>query len=92
VNLWAKVLEHYLKFEGLCWVHSQKVSSSRRRWNWFKYQSRCESTLLREEPVRCHRLLVNQFLDKIKEEMPFIKKMGVIIKKKSITPKADLSA
>jgi hypothetical protein len=32
--------------------------------------------LLGEEPVRCHRLLVNQFLDKIKKEMSFIKKGG----------------
>jgi hypothetical protein len=31
---------------------------------------------LGEEPVRCHRLLVNQFLDKIKKEMSFIKKKG----------------
>jgi hypothetical protein len=48
--------------------------------------------LLGEEPVRCHRLLVNRFLDKIKEEMPFIKKKGVITKKKLIASKADLSA
>jgi hypothetical protein len=81
-----------LEVWGLCWVHSQKVLSSRRRWNWFKYQSRCGSTLLGEEPVRCHRLLVNRFLDKIKEEMSFIKKKGVITKKKPIAPKADLSA
>jgi hypothetical protein len=48
--------------------------------------------LLGEEPVHCHQLLVNWFLDKIKKEMSFIKKKGVITKKKSITPKADLSA
>jgi hypothetical protein len=48
--------------------------------------------LLGEEPVRCHRLLVNHFLDKIKKkEMSSIKKRGVITKKKSIAPKADLS-
>jgi hypothetical protein len=40
--------------------------------------------------MRCHQLLVNQFLDKIKKEISFIK-MGVITKK-SIAPKADLSA
>jgi hypothetical protein len=78
-------------FGGLRWVHSQKVSSSRRQ-NWFKYRSRCGSTLLGEELVRCHRLLVNQLLDKIKKEMSFIKKKGVITKKKSIAHKADLSA
>jgi hypothetical protein len=44
------------------------------------------------EPMHCHRLLVNRFLDKIKKEMSFIKKKGVITKKKPITPKADLSA
>jgi hypothetical protein len=48
--------------------------------------------LLGEEPVRCHRLMVNGFLDKIKKEMPFIKKKGVITKKKPIANKADLSA
>jgi hypothetical protein len=42
--------------------------------------------------MHCHRLLVNHFLDKIKKEISFIKKKGVITKEKSITPKADLSA
>jgi hypothetical protein len=41
--------------------------------------------------MRCHRLLVNQFLNKIKKRN-FIHKKGVITKEKSITPKADLSA
>jgi hypothetical protein len=41
--------------------------------------------------MRCHRLLVNRFLDKIKKEISFIKNKGVITKKKSIAPKADLS-
>jgi hypothetical protein len=48
--------------------------------------------LLGEEPMRCHRLLVNQFLDKIKKEISFIKRRGVITKEKPIAPKADLSA
>jgi hypothetical protein len=48
--------------------------------------------LLGEEPMHCHRLLVNQFLDKIKKEMSSIKKKEVITKKKPIAPKADLSA
>jgi hypothetical protein len=65
-----------LEVWGFRWVCSQKVSSSGRRQNWFKYQSRCGSTLLGEEPVRCHRLLVNWFLNKITEEMSFIKKGG----------------
>jgi hypothetical protein len=71
---------------------SQKVLGSRRRRNWFKYHSKCESMLLGEEPMRCHQLLVNRFLDKIKKEISFIKKKGVITKKKSIAPKADLSS
>jgi hypothetical protein len=92
VNLWAEVLERYSKFGGLHWVRSQKVLSSRRRQNWFKYRSRCGSKLLEEEPVCCHRLLVNRFLDKIKKEISFIKKKGVITKKKLIAPEGDLSA
>jgi hypothetical protein len=36
--------------------------------------------------MRCHRLLVNQFLSKIKKEIWFIKK-GVITKEKPITLK-----
>jgi hypothetical protein len=71
---------------------TQKVLSLRRRRNLFKYRSRCGSTLLGEESMCCHRLLVNQFLDKIKKEISFIKKKGVITKKKSIVVKADLSA
>jgi hypothetical protein len=47
---------------------------------------------LGEELVRCHQLLVNRVLDKIKKEMSFIKKKGVITKKKPIAPKDDLSA
>jgi hypothetical protein len=47
--------------------------------------------LLEGELMRCHRLLVNQFLSKIKKEIWFIKK-GVITKEKPITLKADLSA
>jgi hypothetical protein len=39
----------------------------------------------------CHRLLVNQFLNKIKKEISFIKK-GVITKEKLIAPKTDLLA
>jgi hypothetical protein len=57
-----------------------------------QYRSRCGSTLLGEEPMRCHRLLVNRFLDKIKKEISFIKKKWVVTKKKLIAPKADLSA
>jgi hypothetical protein len=48
--------------------------------------------MLGEEMMRCHRLLLNRFLDKIKKEISFIKKKGVITKKKPIAPKADLSA
>jgi hypothetical protein len=48
--------------------------------------------MLGEEMMRCHQLLLNRFLDKIKKEISFIKKKGVITKKKSIAPKADLSA
>jgi hypothetical protein len=48
--------------------------------------------MLEEELVRCHRLLVNRFLDKIKKEISFRKKKGVITKKKLIAPEADLSA
>jgi hypothetical protein len=63
----------------------------KKKWNWFKYRFRCRSTLLEGEPMRCHRLLVNQFLNKIKKRN-FIHKKGVITKEKSIAPKADLSA
>jgi hypothetical protein len=42
--------------------------------------------------MRCHRLLVNWFLDYIKKEISFIKKKGVIKKEKPIAPKAYLSA
>jgi hypothetical protein len=41
--------------------------------------------------MRCHRLLVNRFLNKIKKRN-FIDKKGVITKEKPIAPKADLSA
>jgi hypothetical protein len=92
VDLWAEVLKCYSKFGGLCWICSQKVLSTRRKQNWFKYCFRCGSTLLEGEPMDCHRLLVNQFLDKIKIEISFIKKKGVITKEKLIAPKADLSA
>jgi hypothetical protein len=47
---------------------------------------------LGEELVRCHRLMVNRVLDKIKEKNVIHKKKGVITKKKPIAPKADLSA
>jgi hypothetical protein len=40
--------------------------------------------------MRCHRLLVNRFLNEIKNNS-FIKK-GVITKEKPIAPKADLLA
>jgi hypothetical protein len=41
---------------------------------------------LGEELMRCHRLLVNRFLDKIKKRNFINKKEGVITKKKLITP------
>jgi hypothetical protein len=69
---------------------SQKVSSTRRKWNWFKYRFKCRSKMLEGEMMHCHRLLVNQFLNKIKKKS-FIKK-GVITKEKPIAPKANLSA
>jgi hypothetical protein len=47
--------------------------------------------LLEGESMRCHQLPVNQFLNKIKKEISFIKK-GVITKEKLIAPKAILSA
>jgi hypothetical protein len=46
----------------------------KKKRNWFKYRFRCGSTLLEGEPMRCHRLLVNRFLNKIKKEISFIKK------------------
>jgi hypothetical protein len=81
-----------LEFGGLCWICSQEVSSSSRRWNWFKYRFKLRSTLLGKEPMRCHRLLVNRLFDKqlIKREILFIKE--VITKEESIAPKANLSA
>jgi hypothetical protein len=81
-----------LEFRGLSWIYSQKVLSSSRRRNWFKYQFRLGSTLLEKEPMRCHRLLVNRLFDKqlIKREILFIKE--VITKEESIAPKANLSA
>jgi hypothetical protein len=81
-----------LKFGGLSWIYSQKVLSSSRRRNWFKYRFRLGSTLLGREPMRCHRLLVNQLFDKqlIKREILLIKE--VITKEESIAPKANLSA
>jgi hypothetical protein len=39
--------------------------------------------------MRCHQLLVNQFLNKIKKRN-FIHKKGVITKEKPIAPKIDL--
>jgi hypothetical protein len=47
--------------------------------------------LLEGEPMRCHRLLVNRFLNKIKKRN-FSHKKGVITKEKPIAPKADLLA
>jgi hypothetical protein len=81
-----------LEFGGLSWIYSQKVLSSSRRRNWFKYQFRLGSTLLVKEPMRCHRLLVNRLFDKqlIKREILF--KKEVITKEESIAPKANLLA
>jgi hypothetical protein len=64
-----------LEFGGLSWICSQKVSSSSRRWNWFKYRFRLGSTLLGKELMHCHRLLVNRLFDKqlIKREILFIR-------------------
>jgi hypothetical protein len=89
VDLWAEVLKRYSKFGRLRWICSKKVLSTRRKRNWFKYQFRCGSTLLEGEPMRCHQLLVNQFLNKIKKRN-FIHKKGVITKEKPIAPKIDL--
>jgi hypothetical protein len=81
-----------LEFRGLSWICSQKVLSSSRKQNWFKYQFRLGSTLLGKELMCCHRLLVNRLFDKqlIKREILFIKE--VITKEESIAPKANLSA
>jgi hypothetical protein len=81
-----------LKFRGLSWICTQKVSSSSRRQNLFKYRFRLRSTLLGKEPMHCHRLLVNRLFDKqlIKREILFIK--AVITKEESNAPKANLSA
>jgi hypothetical protein len=81
-----------LEFRGLSWICSQKVSSSSRRRNWFKYRFRLGSTLLGKEQMHCHRLLVNGLFNKqlIKREILFIKE--VITKEESIAPKANLSA
>jgi hypothetical protein len=68
--------EALLKVSGLRWICSQKVLSTKRKWNWFKYRFRCRSTLLEAEPMRCHRLLVNQFLNKIKKRNFIHKKEG----------------
>jgi hypothetical protein len=91
VDLWAEVLKRYSMFGGFHWICSQKVSSTRKKWNWFKYRFRCRSTLLEGEPMHCHWLLVNQFLNKIKKGN-FIHKKRVITKEKPIAPKVDLSA
>jgi hypothetical protein len=79
-----------LEFRGLSWICSQKLLSSSRRWNWFKYRFRLGSTLV-EELMRCHQLLVNRLFNKqlIKREFLFIKE---VITKESIAPKANLSA
>jgi hypothetical protein len=76
-----------LEFKGLNWICSQKVLSSSRRQNWFKYRFRLGSTLLGKELMRRHRLLVNQLFNKqlIKREILFIKE--IITKEESIALK-----